>query len=44
MAQWDKLMQLPAAYGQQVHELYDRDAFPMDVRHYLAEWIEKQDW
>ncbi|KAK5872325.1 hypothetical protein PBY51_013039 [Eleginops maclovinus] len=44
MAQWDKLRQLSAAYTQQLHELYDRDDFPMDVRHYLSVWIEKQDW
>ncbi|XP_042359747.1 signal transducer and activator of transcription 2 isoform X2 [Plectropomus leopardus] len=44
MAQWDRLRQLPAAYTQQLHELYDRDALPMDVRHYLAAWIEKQEW
>uniref|UniRef100_A0A3Q4HIB9 Signal transducer and activator of transcription 2 n=1 Tax=Neolamprologus brichardi TaxID=32507 RepID=A0A3Q4HIB9_NEOBR len=44
MAQWDKLRQLPIAYRQQLHELYDRDALPMDVRHYLAPWIEKQEW
>uniref|UniRef100_A0A8C9ZH72 Signal transducer and activator of transcription n=1 Tax=Sander lucioperca TaxID=283035 RepID=A0A8C9ZH72_SANLU len=42
MAQWDRLRQLPAAYTQQLHELYDRDALPMDVRHYLSAWIEKQ--
>ncbi|XP_031176842.1 signal transducer and activator of transcription 2 isoform X1 [Sander lucioperca] len=44
MAQWDRLRQLPAAYTQQLHELYDRDALPMDVRHYLSAWIEKQEW
>lgn len=44
MAQWERLRQLPAAYTQQLHELYDRDALPMDVRHYLATWIEKQEW
>lgn len=44
MAQWERLRQLPAAYTQQLHELYDRDALPMDVRHYLAAWIEKQEW
>uniref|UniRef100_A0AAX7V0Q6 SH2 domain-containing protein n=1 Tax=Astatotilapia calliptera TaxID=8154 RepID=A0AAX7V0Q6_ASTCA len=43
MAQWDRLRQLPIAYRQQLHELYDRDALPMDVRHYLAPWIEKQE-
>lgn len=44
MAQWDRLTQLPAVYTQQLHELYDRDALPMDVRHYLSPWIEKQAW
>uniref|UniRef100_UPI0037E7CAA0 signal transducer and activator of transcription 2 isoform X2 n=1 Tax=Semicossyphus pulcher TaxID=241346 RepID=UPI0037E7CAA0 len=44
MAQWEKLRQLPAVYRQQLHELYDMDALPMDVRHYLSTWIEKQDW
>ncbi|XP_041836216.1 signal transducer and activator of transcription 2 isoform X2 [Melanotaenia boesemani] len=44
MAQWDKLRQLSVNYTQQLHELYDRDGLPMDVRHYLAAWIEKQEW
>ncbi|XP_068172489.1 signal transducer and activator of transcription 2 isoform X2 [Antennarius striatus] len=44
MAQWDRLNQLPAVYQLQLHELYDRDGLPMDVRQYLAVWIEKQDW
>lgn len=44
MAQWEKLRQLGNVYTQQLHELYDRDDLPMDVRHYLSVWIEKQDW
>ncbi|XP_035518083.1 signal transducer and activator of transcription 2 [Morone saxatilis] len=44
MTQWERLRQLPAVYRQQLHELYDRDALPMDVRHYLSVWIEKQEW
>uniref|UniRef100_A0A8C4DPC5 Signal transducer and activator of transcription n=1 Tax=Dicentrarchus labrax TaxID=13489 RepID=A0A8C4DPC5_DICLA len=44
MAQWERLRELPAVYRQQLHELYDRDALPMDVRHYLSVWIEKQEW
>uniref|UniRef100_A0A8D3D8Y6 Signal transducer and activator of transcription n=1 Tax=Scophthalmus maximus TaxID=52904 RepID=A0A8D3D8Y6_SCOMX len=44
MAQWDRLGQLPAAFKQQLLELYDRDSLPMDVRHYLAVWIENQEW
>ncbi|XP_008408363.1 signal transducer and activator of transcription 2 isoform X1 [Poecilia reticulata] len=44
MAQWDRLRQLSATYLQQLNELYDRDGLPMDVRHYLSAWIEKQEW
>ncbi|KAM9759828.1 signal transducer and activator of transcription 2 [Menidia menidia] len=44
MAQWERLRKLPASYTQQLHELYDRDGLPMDVRHYLSAWIEKQEW
>lgn len=44
MAQWDRLRQLSDVYRQELHELYDRDALPMDVRHYLSVWIEKQEW
>ncbi|XP_064822343.1 signal transducer and activator of transcription 2 isoform X2 [Oncorhynchus masou masou] len=44
MAQWEKLRQLESVYLTQVDELYDGDVFPMDVRHYLAHWIEGQDW
>ncbi|XP_040059425.2 signal transducer and activator of transcription 2 isoform X1 [Gasterosteus aculeatus] len=44
MAQWERLTQLPDAYKQQLDELYNRDALPMDVRHYLSAWIEKQEW
>ncbi|XP_047203622.1 signal transducer and activator of transcription 2 [Girardinichthys multiradiatus] len=44
MAQWDRLRQLSPAYWHRLHELYDRDGLPMDVRHYLSVWIEKQEW
>ncbi|KAJ3603130.1 hypothetical protein NHX12_030873 [Muraenolepis orangiensis] len=44
MAQWERLNELHSVYAQQLHELYDRDGLPMDVRHYLASWIEKQEW
>ncbi|XP_073324283.1 signal transducer and activator of transcription 2 [Pagrus major] len=44
MAQWDRLRQLSDVYRQELHELYDRDALPMDVRHYLSVWMEKQEW
>ncbi|KAK7877420.1 hypothetical protein WMY93_031865 [Mugilogobius chulae] len=44
MTRWESLRQLAPVYTQQLHELYDRDDLPMDVRHYLSAWIEKQDW
>uniref|UniRef100_A0A668AV00 Signal transducer and activator of transcription n=1 Tax=Myripristis murdjan TaxID=586833 RepID=A0A668AV00_9TELE len=44
MAQWERLRQLHSVYQQQLDELYDRDGLPMDVRYYLAAWIEKQEW
>ncbi|TRZ02548.1 hypothetical protein DNTS_026593 [Danionella cerebrum] len=44
MAQWEQLQQLDAMYSQKVSDLYNNDDFPMEVRHYLASWIESQDW
>ncbi|KAG9353519.1 hypothetical protein JZ751_018189 [Albula glossodonta] len=44
MAQWEKLQQLDNLHLQRVDELYSHEEFPMDVRHYLAPWIESQDW
>ncbi|XP_072540509.1 signal transducer and activator of transcription 2 [Salminus brasiliensis] len=44
MSQWERLKQLDSACLQKVDELYNRDHFPMDVRDYLAQWIEDQDW
>uniref|UniRef100_A0A8C4Q9M0 Signal transducer and activator of transcription n=1 Tax=Eptatretus burgeri TaxID=7764 RepID=A0A8C4Q9M0_EPTBU len=43
MAQWEKLQCLHAKFLDQVHHLYD-ESFPMEVRQYLANWIESQDW
>ncbi|CAG06759.1 unnamed protein product [Tetraodon nigroviridis] len=44
MAQWDRLCSLSAQYKQQLDELYDKDVLSMEVRHYLAVWIERQEW
>ncbi|XP_036386236.1 signal transducer and activator of transcription 2 [Megalops cyprinoides] len=44
MAQWEKLQCLDTLHLQKLDELYSREEFPMDVRHYLAPWIESQDW
>ncbi|XP_077175615.1 signal transducer and activator of transcription 1-alpha/beta isoform X2 [Paroedura picta] len=43
MSQWYKLQQLDAKFLEQVHQLYD-DSFPMEIRQYLAMWLEAQDW
>ncbi|XP_051986305.1 signal transducer and activator of transcription 1-alpha/beta-like isoform X2 [Xyrauchen texanus] len=44
MTQWESLQQLDTAYRQKVFDLYSRDVLSMDVRYYLAHWIEDQDW
>ncbi|KAK2494230.1 hypothetical protein MC885_001693 [Smutsia gigantea] len=43
MSQWYELQQLDSKFLEQVHQLYD-DSFPMEIRQYLAQWLEKQDW
>ncbi|XP_018094530.1 signal transducer and activator of transcription 1-alpha/beta isoform X3 [Xenopus laevis] len=43
MAQWYDLQQIDTKFLEQVHQLYD-DSFPMEIRQYLAQWLEAQDW
>lgn len=43
MSQWYQLQQLDPKFQEQVHQLYD-DSFPMEIRQYLAQWLENQDW
>ncbi|XP_030643490.1 signal transducer and activator of transcription 1-alpha/beta-like [Chanos chanos] len=43
MAQWKQLQQLDTRYLEQVDQLYS-DIFPMEIRQYLSQWIESQDW
>ncbi|XP_032802147.1 signal transducer and activator of transcription 1-alpha/beta [Petromyzon marinus] len=43
MAQWAQLQQLDTKFLEQVDELYN-DSFPMEVRQFLAHWIESHDW
>ncbi|XP_059236200.1 signal transducer and activator of transcription 3 [Mustela nigripes] len=43
MAQWNQLQQLDTRYLEQLHQLYS-DSFPMELRQFLAAWIESQDW
>ncbi|XP_043939605.1 signal transducer and activator of transcription 3-like isoform X1 [Protopterus annectens] len=44
MSQWESLQQLDPVHLLQVDELYSKNQFPMEVRHYLAHWIENQSW
>ncbi|XP_064177882.1 signal transducer and activator of transcription 3 isoform X3 [Anguilla rostrata] len=43
MAQWNQLQQLDTRYLEQLYHLYS-DSFPMELRQFLAPWIESQDW
>uniref|UniRef100_A0A4W3JXZ9 Signal transducer and activator of transcription n=1 Tax=Callorhinchus milii TaxID=7868 RepID=A0A4W3JXZ9_CALMI len=43
MSQWHQLHQLDSQFLEQVDQMYD-DTFPMEVRQFLAHWLENQDW
>ncbi|XP_060794408.1 signal transducer and activator of transcription 6 isoform X2 [Neoarius graeffei] len=45
MALWMQISQkLPYFLNETLLELYPTETFPIDVRHYLANWIEEQRW
>ncbi|XP_008102199.1 signal transducer and activator of transcription 2 isoform X1 [Anolis carolinensis] len=44
MALWQKIQMLDTVYLEQVHNLYMDERLPMEVREYIAYWIEEQDW
>uniref|UniRef100_F6V335 Signal transducer and activator of transcription n=1 Tax=Ornithorhynchus anatinus TaxID=9258 RepID=F6V335_ORNAN len=44
MARWEALQALEPQFQEQLHLLYLNDTLPMDVRCYLAAWIEDQNW
>ncbi|XP_027026124.1 signal transducer and activator of transcription 6 isoform X2 [Tachysurus fulvidraco] len=45
MALWMQISQkLPYFPNETLVELYPSNSFPIDVRHYLASWIEEQRW
>ncbi|TNN82845.1 Signal transducer and activator of transcription 6 [Liparis tanakae] len=45
MAQWTRVSQmLQSLPSDTVNKLYPPNAFPIEIRHYLAEWIERQRW
>ena len=43
MALWEKAQQLSGALLEELKGLYGAH-FPIEVRHYLALWIESQPW
>lgn len=43
MALWAKAQQLPPENIQQIRSIYG-NYFPLEVRHYLAQWIEEKFW
>ncbi|XP_071379932.1 signal transducer and activator of transcription 6 [Centroberyx affinis] len=45
MAQWTQMTQMIQYLSDQtVNELYPSATFPIEVRHFLSEWIEEQRW
>jgi len=40
MAQWAKVQKLPVETLQEVQQIYCKHYFPIEVRHFLAPWIE----
>ncbi|KAF7645284.1 hypothetical protein LDENG_00207160 [Lucifuga dentata] len=45
MAQWTQMTQLIQYLPDQtVNELYPSSSFPIEIRHFLADWIEGQRW
>ena len=43
MSLWEKTQKLPPEYLKEIQTIY-ATAFPIEVRHYFAEWIESQPW
>lgn len=45
MAQWVNMSQLlPFLSDQTINDLYPPTTFPIEARHFLAEWVESQRW
>ncbi|CAG0924150.1 unnamed protein product, partial [Notodromas monacha] len=44
MALWARTQHLSPELFKQVESLYRPELFPIEIRHYLAQWIEEQNW
>ncbi|XP_030052567.1 signal transducer and activator of transcription 2 [Microcaecilia unicolor] len=44
VTRWQDLQCLDDNFKEQLMNLYHSDLLPLNVRHYLAHWIEAQDW
>ncbi|XP_026535807.1 signal transducer and activator of transcription 2 isoform X2 [Notechis scutatus] len=44
MSQWQRIQMLDKVHMDQIDLLYSEDTLPMEVRQYLAYWIEEQNW
>ncbi|XP_072264509.1 signal transducer and activator of transcription 2 isoform X2 [Pyxicephalus adspersus] len=44
MSQWESLLKLTGQFQENLMGLYSAEILPVEVRQYLAAWIESQDW
>ncbi|XP_075708212.1 signal transducer and activator of transcription 2 [Rhinoderma darwinii] len=44
MSQWEAILKLTGVFQEQALAVYSQEIVPVEVRQYLAQWIESQDW
>ncbi|XP_056418350.1 signal transducer and activator of transcription 2 [Hyla sarda] len=44
MSQWEAILRLTGVFQEQAFAVYSQDVLPVEVRQYLATWIESQNW